>query len=169
MPTYTLYRASALSNVSDVYLASCAYISSRFAEQKEACHCEVLISALLIVFVCRLFSLLDTSTADVLGLFYVRLWELPIVVAMACAIGALGSLFVALNSHLVYVLRKRFIPPTSRFRCFSSSAAVPTSVWIFVCQQAPLQGASHDQICSKVLLLQNCLSSFAKPAAQLLA
>ncbi|KAK9915224.1 hypothetical protein WJX75_006445 [Coccomyxa subellipsoidea] len=64
----------------------------------------------------RLFLQLDTSTADVLGLFYVRLWELPIVVAMAFAIGALGSLFVAANSRLIYMLRRRFIPTSSRFR-----------------------------------------------------
>lgn len=66
---------------------------------------------------------LDTSTADVLGLFYVRLWELPIVVAMAFAIGALGSLFVAANSRLIYILRKRFISTSSRFRRALQSAS----------------------------------------------
>ena len=64
----------------------------------------------------RLFTTLNTSTADVLGLFYVRLWELPIFVAMACAIGAMGAGFVTANTRVVYALRQHCIPNSSRYR-----------------------------------------------------
>ena len=65
--------------------------------------------------------MLDSSTANVLGLLYVRLWELPIIIAMSCIIGALGSLFIALNSTIVYRIRHYIIPEHSRFRCCSWS------------------------------------------------
>ena len=65
---------------------------------------------------CRLFSLLDPSTADVLGLLYMRLWELPVVIAMSCCIGALGSLFIYLNTTAVYKIRNSLIPQNSRYR-----------------------------------------------------
>ena len=61
--------------------------------------------------------MLDTSTANVLGLLYMRLWELPIIIAMSCIIGAFGSLFIALNSTIVYRIRHIIIPEHSRFRC----------------------------------------------------
>lgn len=89
-------------------------------------HCESLSE-----FAGRLFSLLDTSTADVLGLFYLRLWELPIVVAMACVIGALGILFVDINSRVVCVLRNRFIPSSSRFR--SADSPLPSFITSSCC------------------------------------
>ena len=59
---------------------------------------------------------MDTSTASVLGLEYMRLWELPIVVAMSCIIGSLGSILIALNSTLVYRIRHYLIPRDSRYR-----------------------------------------------------
>ena len=65
---------------------------------------------------CRLFTLLDTSTARVLGLEYMHLWELPLVIAMSCIIGSLGSVFIALNSTFVYRLRHYLIPEDSRYR-----------------------------------------------------
>lgn len=68
--------------------------------------------------------MLDTSTANVLGLLYMRLWELPIVIAMSCIIGALGSLFIALNSTIVYRIRHSIVPEHSRFRCCSLSLSV---------------------------------------------
>ena len=61
--------------------------------------------------------MLDASTADVLGLLYMRLWELPIVIVMSCCIGALGSLFIHLNTTIVYKIRNRLIPHHSRYRC----------------------------------------------------
>ena len=60
--------------------------------------------------------MLDSSTADVLGLLYMRLWELPIVVVMSCCIGALGSLFIHLNTTIVYKIRNSLIPHDSRYR-----------------------------------------------------
>ena len=66
--------------------------------------------------VCRLFSQLDTRTAGVLGLEYMRLWEVPLVIAMSCVIGSFGSAFIALNSTLVYRLRHYLIPHDSRYR-----------------------------------------------------
>ncbi len=63
--------------------------------------------------------MLDTGTADVLGLLYMQLWELPIVIVMSCIIGAFGSLFIALNSTIVYQIRHHMIPEASRFRCGS--------------------------------------------------
>ena len=51
-----------------------------------------------------------------LGLEYMRLWELPLVIAMSCVIGSLGSLLIALNSTLVYRLRHYLIPNDSRYR-----------------------------------------------------
>jgi H+/Cl- antiporter ClcA len=60
--------------------------------------------------------LLTTQTANVLGLFYMRLWEVPIVITMGCVFGALGAVFVALNTHVVYALRHYFIPNSSRIR-----------------------------------------------------
>ena len=65
----------------------------------------------------RLFNQLNPSTAGVLGLLTMRLWELPIIIAMSCAIGALGALFVALNSRVVHALRQRYISQASRARC----------------------------------------------------
>ncbi len=65
---------------------------------------------------CRLFTQLDTSTASVLGLEYMCLWEVPLVIAMSCIIGSFGSLLIALNSTLVYRLRHYLIPNHSRYR-----------------------------------------------------
>lgn len=72
---------------------------------------------------CRLFNMLDTKTASVLGLLYMRLWELPLIIAMSCIIGLLGSIFIKLNSTIVYRLRNYLIPQHSRFRFCAETAS----------------------------------------------
>lgn len=67
----------------------------------------------------RLFNQLDPSTAGVLGLLTMRLWELPIIVALSCVVGALGPLFVVLNTRLVHALRRRYISPALPLRCWA--------------------------------------------------
>lgn len=64
----------------------------------------------------RLFTQLDTTTASVLGLEFMCLWELPLVIAMSCVIGSFGSVLITLNSKLVYRIRHYLIPNHSRYR-----------------------------------------------------
>jgi H+/Cl- antiporter ClcA len=65
----------------------------------------------------RLLNQLSTSTANVLGLFYMWLWDLPIIVVASACIGMLGALFVALNTRLVLPLRRRFSTGAHPTRC----------------------------------------------------
>lgn len=45
--------------------------------------------------------------------------------AMACVIGALGAVFVTANTRIVYALRQRCIPHSSRYRYLST---FPTNI-----------------------------------------
>ncbi|CAL8469782.1 g9324 [Coccomyxa elongata] len=97
----------------------------------------------------RLFAQLDTSTADVLGLFYVRLWEVPIFMAMACVIGALGAVFVTANTRIVYALRQRCIPHSSRYRRTLEVAALAVltgTLWFGVSYGSPCRPVPSQEI-----------------------
>lgn len=99
---------------------------------------------------CRLFQLLETSTAGVLGLQYMRLWELPLLIALSCIMGVFGSLFIALNSAVVFRARRYLVPHNSPVR-YSTPFCMPCHFALVT--HFPCSSVGHMQLTTAVRTL----------------